>query len=147
MYLLPPPALIIGPKKSDIVSQKQTCRSFASKQSSGNSAVSRTSNTLPHAIYLFFADAECLVSASCNTLLASMLFLGTPWWMPCFARPYLFSMSGMRSEVLGLCIPNGDQVWIHSENIFKAGHISTLAMSSTAQQTSIFTRPSSRQQH
>lgn len=52
----------------------------------------------------------------------------------------------MWPEVLGLCIPNEDQVWIHSENISKAGHISTLAISSIAQQPSIFTIFSSRQQ-
>ena len=38
-------------------------------------------------------------------------------------------MPRMRPEVLGLCIPDGDQVWVHSEDVLEAGHISTLAIS------------------
>lgn len=70
-----------------------------------------------------FTRAECLVPAihcsagehdlSWYTMVDAM-----------FPRPNLFSMPGIWPEVLGLCILNGDLLWIQSENMSMADHIS-----------------------
>jgi hypothetical protein len=131
LYLLYSPASIIGSKnvRHSLYNSKHAGLPRL-EPSSGPSVASRTSNAHPHAIHLFFRYAECLDPASCSTLLAIMLFLGTPWWMPCFQRPNVSSMPGMRPEMLGLCIPARNQVRIRSENISREDHISTVSGSS-----------------
>jgi hypothetical protein len=54
-----------------------------------------------------------------------------------FSRPNASSMPGMRSEMLGLCILNEDQVGTHSENISWEDHISTVSVSSISLHLSI----------
>jgi hypothetical protein len=84
LYLLCSPASIIGSKnvRHSLYSYEHAGLPRL-EPSSGPSVASRTSNAHPHAIHLFFRYAEYLDPASCKNLLAKMLFLGTPWWMPC----------------------------------------------------------------